>query len=185
MFKQVLYFLKNPVYQEDENTYFKYRLLILGQLLVFALTISFVLGMVIGGLESLLELDLGKHAIEEIIDGRSPWFLFGAAVILAPLLEEFFFRGPLFFFEKSRYFKHAFYVLTLIFGFYHITNFEMTTTTLALSPILVAPQLCVGVFLGFIRVRLGLPWAVALHACYNLVLVGPVILTQILEIPIT
>jgi hypothetical protein len=53
-----------------------------------------------------------------------------------------------------------------------------------LSPLLVAPQLTVGVFLGFIRVRFGLNWAIALHAFYNLILVGPAILLKALNPPL-
>mgnify|MGYP000017216868 CR=1 FL=1 len=184
MLKQVFEFLKNPIYEEDTNNDFKYRLNVFFRLLVYALAISFVLGMFIGGLETLFGLDFGKHAIEDFMDTYSPWFLFGAAVLLAPLFEESLFRGPFLFFKGSRFFKLAFYLFTLVFGFYHITNFELTPTTLALSPLLVAPQLCIGVFLGFIRIRFGLLWAIALHACYNLIIVGPVILMQILDIPL-
>lgn len=184
MLKQVWEFLKDPNYQEDTNTDVKYRLNVFARLLVYTLAISFVLGVVIGSLETSFKLDLGKHAIEDFLDSYSPWFLFGVAVVLAPLLEELFFRGPLFFFKESRFFKLAFYLFTLVFGFYHITNFELTTTTLVLSPILVAPQIAAGVFLGFIRVRFGLLWAIVFHACYNLIFVGPVILIQIFDIPL-
>lgn len=183
MLNQVWDFFKNPVYQQDNNSEFKYRFSVLARLLVYALAISFTLGIFIGGLEALFDLDLGTHAIDAFMNTYSPWFLFGAAVVLAPIIEESIFRGPLYFFKKKTYFKYAFYLLTLIFGFYHITNFELTIVTLVLSPILVAPQLGVGIFLGFIRVRFGLLWAMALHACYNLVLLGPVILLQLLAIP--
>lgn len=182
MLKQVWEFLKNPNYQEDTNTDFKYRLDIFARLLVYILAIPFVLGMVIGSLEGLFELDLGKHAIEDFLDNYSAWFLFGAAVVLAPLLEELCFRGPLFFFKESPFFKHIFYLFTFVFGFYHITNFEFTTTNLLLSPILVAPQISAGLFLGFIRVRFGLLWSIALHACYNLILIGPVLIMLIFDI---
>ena len=184
MLKQVWDFFKNPIYQEDTSTDFKYRLNIFSCLLVYTLTISFVLAIIMGSLETSIKLDLGKHAIEYFFDNYSAWFLFGAAVVLAPLFEELSFRGPLFFFKESRFFKYAFYLFTFVFGFYHITNFELTTTTLMLSPILVAPQLAAGVFLGFIRVRFGLLWAMALHASYNLILIGPVILMSVFDIPI-
>jgi len=184
MLKQVWEFFKEPIYQEDTNTDFKYRLNIFARLLVYTLAISFVLGMVIGSLETIFKLDIGKHAIEDFLGWYSPWFLFGAAVVLAPLLEELCFRGPLFFFKESRFFRYIFYLFTFVFGFYHITNFELTMTTLVLSPILVAPQISAGVFLGFIRVRFGLLWAIALHGCYNLILVGPYILMQVFDIPL-
>lgn len=183
-FQDLWTFIKKPVYEEDENTDLKYRVNTLLRLLGLALIISIVLGVLIGGIETIFNLDFGKHAIDKALDEYSPWFLGFAAVILAPLVEETIFRGPLFFFEKKTYFKYIFYGLTLIFGFYHITNFEISTTILLLSPILVAPQISVGAIMGFIRVRFGLLWAMVLHAIYNLLLIGPVIVMQLLDIPL-
>ena len=177
-------FLKNPVYHEDENTDFKYRLSVLLRLLGIGLILSIFLGALIGFLETSFSLEFGTHAIEAALEEYPPWFLFFAAVILAPLMEEFIFRGPMIFFKDKPYFKYIFYGLTLIFGFYHITNFEITTTILLLSPLLVAPQISVGAIFGYIRVRFGLLWAIALHAVYNLVLMGPVLVMQLLNIPL-
>ena len=66
----------------------------------------------------------------------------------------------------------------------HISNFEMTKQVLLFSPLLVAPQISVGFLLGYIRVRFGLIWSMALHACYNMVLIVPVLIMQLLDIPI-
>ena len=57
--------------------------------------------------------------------------------------------------------------LRLLFGFVHITNFDFTTSVLLLSPILVLPQLLVGGYFGYIRVRFGLQWSILLHGSYN------------------
>jgi membrane protease YdiL (CAAX protease family) len=184
MLQAVLQFLKNPIYSEDENRDFGYRVQLLFRLLALSLLISIVLGMVIGLLEQLTPLDLGDHAMDLFLDNYSPWIVFLVAVFLAPFLEELLFRGPMVFFKKSRYFGVFFYAITLVFGFYHITNFELNTQVVLASPILVLPQLCVGVFLGFIRVRLGLLWAMALHALYNLILLGPVLLLRYLNFPL-
>jgi len=134
--------------------------------------------------QTVFDLDFGKHAIEEALEKYPLYFLFIAAAVLAPILEEIIFRGPLIFLKDSKYFKFFFYASVLIFGFYHMTNFEITTTTLLLSPLLVSPQLSVGTLLGFIRVRFGLLWAIALHAAYNLLLVGPVLILKVLDIPL-
>lgn len=162
----------------------EYRIGVLIKLLVLSLLISLVLGMLIGILENHSSLDLGRHAMDLLLEQYSLWFVFFAAVILAPFLEELIFRGPLIFFRKNRYFAFVFYVSTLIFGFYHITNFDLSREVLLLSPILVAPQLCIGVFLAYIRVRLGLLWAILLHALYNLALIGPVLVFKYLNIPL-
>jgi membrane protease YdiL (CAAX protease family) len=184
MFNEVYIFLKNPDYQPDENNNIKYRFHIFLKLLGFSLVISLALGFVIGGLQSFTGIELGKHNTDRIFERYSITFIFFAAVVLAPLLEEFLFRGPMVFFKKSVYFKYIFYLLTLAFGFLHIINFEITPIIVLLSPLLVAPQLTVGVFLGFIRVRFGLNWAIALHAFYNLILVGPAILLKALNPPL-
>lgn len=182
MLKIVWQFLQNPVYEEDENTDFKYRMAIVLRLIAIALVISIVLSLTIGVLETVFSLDFGKHAIQDAFEKFSPWFLLFAAVILAPLIEEFIFRGPMVLFKDKPYFKHIFYALTLIFGFYHITNFETNLTILLLSPLLVAPQISVGALLGFVRVKFGLLWAMALHAIYNLLLIGPMVVLQLLGI---
>jgi len=175
-------FLKNPVYQIDSNTSIKYKVFFLLKLLVLSLTVNIALSIIIGGVLSSLDLELGKHAIETLFNNYSYTFILFAAVILAPILEELLFRGPMFFFRKSSNFRFFFYLFTLAFGFYHIINYEITPAILALSPLLVAPQILVGAFMGFIRIRLGLVWAMLLHASYNLVLVGSVILLKASEI---
>lgn len=184
MLNVVWNFIKHPVYQEDEDTDFNHRFAIFLKLLGLSIVFSFILGMIAGMLEHLFSLDFGKHAIDEILEEYPLGYLFLGVVFAAPILEELIFRGPLLFFKDSKYFRHSFYVFTLIFGFYHITNFEITTTVLLFSPLLVAPQLSVGSFLGYIRIRFGLLWSIALHACYNLILIGPIVLLKILNIPI-
>ncbi len=181
MVKEIISFLKNPIYQEDEKQNFKYRLTIFWKLLFFALLLSFVFGVINASLEPLFGLDIGKHAIDDFMEQYSPWFLLLAAVVLAPVIEELLFRGPMVFFKNSPYFGVVFYLFTLVFGFYHITNFEINTQTFLLSPLLVAPQLSVGLFLGFIRVRFGLLWAMALHGLYNLILIGPFVVLQLFD----
>lgn len=177
-------FLKSPTYEEDENTDIKYRASIILRLIGIAIVISILLAIIIGILETTFSLDFGKHAIANAFEDLSAWFILFAAVVIAPLMEEFIFRGPMIFFKDKPYFKHVFYVLTLIFGFYHITNFEISNTILLLSPLLVAPQISVGAILGFTRVRFGLLWAIALHAVYNLILIGPMVVLQLLGIPL-
>lgn len=185
MLHELLVFLKNPVYQTDENRDFKYRFGIFLRLLGVSLVLTFILGWSINGIQVIFDLDFGKHAVDDFIERFSfLWVLLGT-VIAAPILEELIFRAPLRLFRKKRRFSWFFYVFTLIFGFYHITNFEMRPTILLLSPVLVAPQLVAGIILGYVRIRFGLLWAIALHACYNLILVGPVILVKALNLPVS
>ena len=128
------------------------------------------------------------------------------AAVIAPILEEMIFRAPLALFkspltlyikpipfsdwkiefptiqirflENSKAFKIAFYFFALAFGFIHLSNYEIDSQILLFSPILVAPQLVIGVIFGFVRVRLGLPWAILMHAAYNGILVSLFLLAK-------
>ena len=137
-----------------------------------------------GGIIAYSGIELGEHAIDKMFNNYSNAFILVAAVVIAPVLEELIFRGPMIFFRNSPSFNFLFYLLTLTFGYYHIINFEIQLTVLLLSPILVAPQIAVGAILGFLRVRFGLHWAILLHASYNLILVGSVILLKNVNIPL-
>lgn len=185
MFQDIIQFIKNPIYKEDMNSDIKYKFNVLILVLTLAIALSIALGIVISLLQRALDLDFGKHAMELLFDQYSVSFIFGAAILIAPLLEELIFRGPLVFFKNSKFFPHIFYGTTLLFAFYHILNFEITSTIVLFSPVLVAPQLAVGLLLGFIRVRLGLSWAILLHAAYNFILVGPLLLLKELNFSIT
>ena len=96
-------------------------------------------------------------------------FLLGA--MLMPVLEETIFRGPITEFKKPKSFKIAFYTFALLFGSIYISNFEITTNVLLLSPLFVLPQILLGSYFGYIRVRLGLTWSMLLHGCYNGILI--------------
>lgn len=184
MIQELLDFLQNPEYKKDNSSDLNHKFKLLFQLLVIALFTSFTIAIVIGIVEQGMDIDLGKHAIEQLFEEYSAEFIFLMAVVLAPLMEELFFRGPLYLFRNSKYFASIFYLFTLAFGFYHITNFEINSTILVLSPLLVAPQIIIGFLLGFIRVRLGLAWSILLHSLYNLVLIGPIVLLKALNIPL-
>ncbi len=185
MVQQLLTFFKHPVYEPDENRVFEYRMGIFWKLLLYSMLCSIVFGVLISIVTAVLSIDTGQHALDHFMEQYSPILLFLAAVVAAPILEELIFRAPMVFFKNNPRFKIFFYLFTLVFGFYHITNFEINTGVLLLSPLLVAPQLSVGLFLGFIRVRFGILWAIALHAVYNGILIGPFVVAHVLDIPIS
>lgn len=184
MLQQVYEFVKNPNYIEDENKDFSYRVSVLVKILLWGLTFGIIISMANSIWELTGILDSPEHAMETALKESGLPVLFLMAVVAAPLLEELFFRGPLWFFRNSKFFRIVFYASIILFGLVHITNFELSPTVLALTPFLVAPQLCLGAFAGFIRVRFGILWSIALHALYNFVLFVPIILMQLLDIPI-
>ncbi len=70
---------------------------------------------------------------------------------------------------STRYFGFLFYILAITFGLLHITNFIefVPKNLLFFSPIFTLHQVIMGLFLGYIRVKKGLIWSIALHVCYN------------------
>lgn len=170
-FQELFRYLKHPVLESDTEKNRIVRFKKLFQLLA----ICFITGIIITPLFAIIEeiglINMENHAIEDLIKNYSKFEIFMIAAVAAPIFEELIFRGPLTLFKKPKTFKMAFYAFTLVFGFIHITNFEMTQNVLLLSPILVLPQILLGGYLGFIRVRYGLIWSIGLHALYNGVLV--------------
>jgi uncharacterized protein len=76
----------------------------------------------------------------------------------------------------KKHFKWVFYVVAFLFGMVHIGNFslnEITWQWYFLLPFLVIPQLVMGLFLGYIRLRYGLLFSIIFHAFHNLIFILP------------
>ena len=184
MLEELIAFAKKPIYEQDVNSNASDKLRLFTKLLVLALGSSILLLIIASVIQYIFNIEVGKHAIDDLFDNNSEIKIFVLVVILAPFLEELIFRGPLLFFKNSEYFPIVLYIFTIAFGLVHISNFELTTQVLLLSPLLVAPQISVGFILGYIRVKFGLIWSMALHACYNMALIIPLLLVKLLDIPI-
>ncbi len=184
MLEKLIAFAKKPIYDKDVNSHTSVKLRLFAKLLVLALCSSILLLIIASIIQNIFNIEVGEHAIDDLFDNNSEIKIFFLAVIVAPFFEELIFRGPLLFFKNSKYFPIALYIFTIAFGLIHISNFELSTQVLLLSPLLVAPQISVGFLLGYIRVKFGLIWSMALHACYNMVLIIPLLLVKLLDIPI-
>ena len=74
-------------------------------------------------------------------------------------------------------FPHVvFYGIALLFGAIHITNYD--SQVWPFLPILVLPQIVIGLLLGFVRLRYGFIWAFLLHAFHNGCLVLPIFIVM-------
>lgn len=160
-------YLKNPVLEKDKNTHFLYRLKTLIHLVFICMITTFAITIVISIIESTGILTTKGHSITNAIESYSTTQFFLLAVVFAPLIEETIFRAPIVLLKNKNYFKIGFYTIAILFGYIHISNYELTPSVLLFSPLLIAPQAFVGLYLGFIRVKFGLLWSIALHACYN------------------
>ncbi|MGB5316653.1 MAG: CPBP family intramembrane glutamic endopeptidase [Robiginitalea sp.] len=181
----LLDFLKKPRYSADPEAPLSYRLRTLGILLIWALAVSLLLAMLLGVIGALGPWNLEEHAFDTLFEEFSPLAILFLTCIVAPAVEEFIFRGPLWFFRDSRYFPGVFYGFTLAFALVHLSNYPNRSEIWVLAPLLISPQLNIGLFLGFIRVRFGLSWAIVFHATYNAILLGPALLLYELGIPLS
>ncbi|MDO1514637.1 CPBP family intramembrane metalloprotease [Maribacter confluentis] len=184
MLEELYAFAKRPEYQIDANRSSIYRWVRLVQLLLISLALSVLLLTIAGVVQQIFDLDMGKHAVEDLFAQYSPMTIFFLAVIVAPILEELVFRAPLVYFKNKTSFPKIFYAFTILFGLVHISNFEWSTQVILFAPLLVAPQICAGFILGFIRIKFGLLWSIILHGLYNLILLAPVLIVTILKIDI-
>lgn len=166
-FTNLIDYIKNPVLQQDPNTYIGYRFKIFSHLLLISLVSGFLISPLFGLLEYFGIIDMSTHKVEEMFANMSKTQVLLLGAVLTPLIEEAIFRAPLSLFKNKRNFKSAFYIFAILFGFVHIFNFEITTNVIILSPLLVLPQILLGGYLGYIRIRFGLIWAIALHGAYN------------------
>ena len=101
MVRELLVFFKNPEYKIDKELNLNNKFTILIRLAFLALIISLSLGMIIGLLENFTSIDFGRHAIDELFEEYSPGFILLAVVILAPLVEELIFRGPMYLLDEA------------------------------------------------------------------------------------
>ena len=177
LFNSVFNYIKNPRLKPLKHITFKQKLELVLQCLPLCIMLGLGFGLLTIILEALSLYSSDSHAFNKLFEEQSKISIIFSAVILAPVIEELIFRGPMTLFNK-KYFKIGFYALTIIFGYVHIFNFEITPEIILLSPLLIAPQLAVGSVFGYVRVRLGLVYSMLLHACYNGILVIPAVLTM-------
>ncbi len=79
----------------------------------------------------------------------------------------------------NRNYRFIFYGVAIAFGLIHATNFLSSGSSsqmLLWAPLLVLPQVLLGVLLGFIRLRLGFWWAILTHALHNFIFMGMALL---------
>jgi membrane protease YdiL (CAAX protease family) len=171
-----LAFVRDPLYRKDPNTSPSYIIHTTFRLLVWALGIGLLLAILLGLLETAGPWKFGDHAFNELLEQYPVSLILLLLVVVAPVLEELIFRGPLWFFRGSLFFKWYFYGTALVFGLVHLSNFPNLSEIWYLFPLLICPQLCLGLFLGYVRVRFGLAWAILFHAAYNGILAGPALL---------
>ncbi len=167
MLRHVWHFVRKPSYAPYSNIPLRLKGKIFLNVLGWNFAFGIGLALLSHGVASFLNIDIGDHKTEDLFEKYSFFIIFILMVIIAPIVEEIIFRGPLIFFKKSSYFPWVYYFSCLLFGLVHLGNFDNANDLLWLAPILVAPQIVMGFFLGFLRVRLGLTYAILMHMSHN------------------
>ncbi|WP_297761551.1 CPBP family intramembrane glutamic endopeptidase [uncultured Muriicola sp.] len=167
MLRHVWRFVRKPSYVPYSNLHLKLKWRIFLNVLGWNFAFGIGLALFLNSLATFLNIDIGDHKTEDFFENYSSITIFFLMVLIAPIVEELIFRGPLIFFKSSSYFPWIYYFSCLLFGLVHLGNFDNANDLLWLTPVLVAPQIVMGFFLGFLRVRLGLRYAVLMHMSHN------------------
>jgi membrane protease YdiL (CAAX protease family) len=194
-------FLRNPTDQSALELTLTEKLKKLFSLFIIEIPIMGLLIISISGLETMGLLNSEEHKFNDLIKTWPIWSVLLFTVVIGPFFEELIFRSYLRYkknylfnfiislvsltgfrneqkldtflrsFWKKRY-KFIFYFSAVLFGVIHIANFKFSYTILLLSPILVAPQIVLGLFIGFLRVRYGFILGFLLHVIHNALFIG-------------
>lgn len=194
-------FLKNPKDEAGPKRTIVQKVKTLLSFLLIEIPIMAVLILLISGLEELGLVDTENHALENLIKSVSIPVLFLLLVIVIPFFEELLFRLYLRYKDNyalhfivsvasltgkrnqqkvatflssvwTKRYKFIFYFSAVVFGMVHLTNFEFSYTILLLSPLLVAPQIILGLIIGYLRVRDGFITGFLMHGLHNALFVG-------------
>ena len=203
-YQDFLAFLKHPSEQPDPIQTRQQKAKRLFSLLIIDMAAMIILMSIMYGVEKLGLIDSEKHALKKLMNQLPISSILLGGVIIIPFIEELIFRLYLRFkynyvaqsilllssvagaqnkskleiFLKnfwSKNFKSIFYLSAILFAYVHIFNFEYSTTILLLSPILIAPQFVIGLFLGYLRMKYNLVLGYFMHAIHNAIFLIPFI----------
>ena len=205
-FRDLWYFIKKPVELKQVRIPIKVKIGTCLALFIIQIPPLLGLSALLGGLEILGLWEDDMHRLQKIFKEMKPELIFFFAVIIAPFLEEIMFRLVLKFRSNflilwplqllillqvsnkinllktirnfwNKFYVWIFYLITIAFGLIHILNFKPSINIYLLAPVLVAPQILIGISLGYLRIRFGLIWSILFHAFYNGILLSIALLT--------
>lgn len=190
------HFVKNPIDEPAPIQTARHKINRLFSILAIEIPIIAVIGATIYGIEKLGIIDTGVHKLDTLFQELPLWKFVLWGVIINPFLEELIFRLCLRFNPRDlttysilpvsvignqniakveKYlsrlwagkFALIFFSSALLFAYFHLSNYELTNTVLLLSPLLIAPQLITGLFLGYLRIKYNLMLGYFMHAIHN------------------
>lgn len=201
-FIEIFLFLKKPVDNVSSNQTFKEKITKLTLVFIIDIIVAGISILLLTILQNYGLFSLENHKVIELLKLMPKSAVIFLFIIILPLIEELIFRLYLRYktnyllrfcifllyilgkdnkehleerIKKMWYEKYGyiFYFSAVLFGFVHIFNFDVDKKMLLLFPILTAPQIFVGIFTGYLRVRYNLIWGFFLHAIHNMILLLP------------
>jgi membrane protease YdiL (CAAX protease family) len=151
--------------------WFKWEMLGLGcGLMILSLGFNFVFAMFLG----LFGLRIQPDLMPLFAGLSSPWLLLIGGAIVAPIVEEIFFRGFVFAGLRERYgWQRAAVISSVLFALIHAT------------PTAIIPILILGYIFAFLYQRSNSIWpAILMHASTNALALGAAYLATVMDLPI-
>lgn len=72
----------------------------------------------------------------------------------------------------QNHYRYFFYVFVIVFGLMHIANYNnIELLFYVVAPLLVVPQIIIGVILGYLGLAAGFFWGVFFHCLYNAIFI--------------
>ena len=205
--RDLWYFIKKPVELKQVRIPLRVKISTCLALFIIQIPPLLVLSALLSGLEILGLWEDDMHRLQKIFTEMKPELIFFFVVIIAPLFEEIMFRLILKFRSNflilwplrllvflqinskinllktirniwNKFYGWIFYLVSIAFGLLHILNFEPSLNIYLLAPVLVAPQILIGINLGYLRIRFGLIWSILFHAFYNGILLSIALFTD-------
>ena len=195
-YKDFYAFLKNPTDETFPIQTARHKIVTLFSVLAIEIPIVSIIATTIFGIEKLGLIDTGAHKLNTLFQNFPIWKFVLWGVIINPFLEELIFRLGLRYnfknfknysilpvsaigtrsltkieiylnhFWRSK-FRLIFFFSAAIFAYFHLSNYQLSSTVLLLSPILIAPQFITALFLGYLRIRYSFMLGYFLHAIHN------------------
>lgn len=165
-------------------------------LLAIDIPVMGVLMVIISSLSNIGLINLDDNEVSKLMEQSPKWLFLGLAVILIPFIEEVIFRLYLRFRQnylirflillssitgkewkiKTEYslrrvwntnYRFIFYFSAILFGLIHLSNYELSGTSIYLIPVLILPQVIAGLFIGYLRVRYNFLLGFLIHVLHN------------------
>lgn len=198
-FIDFLAFLKHPSEQPDPIQTNQQKAKRLFSLLIIDILVIVILMPIMYVLEKFGLVDFKNHQLAKLMNESPIPIILLVLVVIIPFIEELIFRLYLRFKYNyvaqsilllstlagarnkakieiclknfwSKNFKTIFYLSAIIFGCVHIFNYDYSLTILLLTPILIASQFIIGLFLGYLRIKYNLVLGYFMHAIHNAVI---------------